>query len=331
MSLKSKIQNPADPLVFYEVIPPRLGADGELESRVELVREVAGLADAINIPEIREETSRGPRRGRLPERMEPRAFAQAIRRACDVETVVNRVTVHESAAEQRRWLREGYQQYGIRNLILVGGESQESAYPGPSVLETASLVGEEGLPFLLGGITIPGRSKEAERILEKRQRGLCFFTTQVLLDSGAIVSLVQALNGLEARLLLSFTPVSHPRDLDFLKWLGVDIPPQLGEEMRQQTDPGTAVERSLALARQILEDVFENLPPRPPALGLQVERITKRNSAAARRMLAELRAFYRRLLQAHYPNPAMGVGARGAVTSDQQIRAATGRERTRTQ
>lgn len=304
MSLKSKIQNPADPVVFYEVIPPRLGADGELESRLELVGEVAGLADAINIPEIRDETRQGPRRLRLPQRMEPREFSRAICAATRVETVINRVTVHDSAAVQRRWLSEGYREYGIRNLILVGGESQEANYPGPSVVETASLVAEQGLPFLLGGITIPGRPQEVERVREKRERGLCFFTTQVLLESQAVVKLVQALEGLPIRILLSFTPVSHPRDLDFLKWLGVDVPAQLAEQVRQQTDPAAAVEQSFALARQILAEVFANLPPRPPALGLQVERITKRNSTAARRMLSELGSFYRELLQTRYPGAA---------------------------
>ena len=308
MSLKSKIGNAAEPIVIYEVIPPRLGAEGELESRLEVVREVAGIADAINIPEIHPETSRGPRPGRLPERMEPRLFAQAIRETCGTETVVNRVTVHVPEAEQRRWLREVYQQYGIRNLILVGGESPDVKYPGPSVVEMASLVQEEGLPLLLGGITIPDRPNEVERVLEKRQRGICFFTTQVLLDSRAAVELIRGLDGREARIVLSFTPLSHPRDLDFLKWLGVEVPAGLAAEIRQQTDPAEAVEKSFALARQILREVFENLPPRPPALGLQVERITKRNSSAALRMLTELGTFYRQLLQERFPATEIGVG-----------------------
>ena len=217
--------------------------------------------------------------------MEPRLFAQAIRETCGTETVVNRVTVHVPEAEQRRWLREVYQQYGIRNLILVGGESPDVKYPGPSVVEMASLVQEEGLPLLLGGITIPDRPNEVERVLEKRQRGICFFTTQVLLDSRAAVELIRGLDGREARIVLSFTPLSHPRDLDFLKWLGVEV-----------------------AAGQILREVFENLPPRPPALGLQVERITKRNSSAALRMLTELGTFYRQLLQERFPATEIGVG-----------------------
>lgn len=297
MSLRAKIENPAEPVVFYEVIPPRADIEGDLEDRLALVREVAGQADAINIPEIREEKRNGPRVSQLPVRIEPRIFAEAIAASTSVETVVNRVTVHESAAEQRRWLRETYGRHGVRDLILVGGESQQNQYPGPSVAETAALAAEENLPYLLGGITIAHRPGEASRVRQKARQGLRFFTTQVLLDSKAIVALLKNLDGLEARVLLSFTPVSDPRDLKFLEWLGVEIPPHFAREIDESATPAEAVERSFDLARRILMEVFKNLPPNAPALGIQVERITKRNSTAAKRMLAELGEFYRSLLR----------------------------------
>jgi 5,10-methylenetetrahydrofolate reductase len=296
LGLNSKIANPAEPVVFYEVIPPRAGIEGELEDRIALVREVAGRIDAINIPEIREELRNGPRSKPLPERIEPRQFARAIATATGADSVVNRVTVHETPAEQRRWLCETHHNYGIGGLILVGGESQENDYPGPGVTQTASLAAEEGLPYLLGGITIPHRPQEEGRVRLKAKHGLRFFTTQVLLDSREIVRLIQSLEGLQARILLSFTPVSDPKDLAFLEWLGVEVPAQFARQVRGAPGPDAAVELSLALARSILKDVFTNLPSQAPPLGLQVERITKRNSAAARRMLAELGDFYRSLL-----------------------------------
>ena len=97
-------------------------------------------------------------------------------------------------------MKEIYHDYGIRNLILVGGESHGIQYPGPSVSEAASLAAQEGREFLLGGITIPSRSREMERIRQKYQHGLRFFTTQVLLDSNDIVDLIQGLNGLDVRI-----------------------------------------------------------------------------------------------------------------------------------
>jgi 5,10-methylenetetrahydrofolate reductase len=315
LSLRSKIANPAEPVVLYEVIPPRVDVEGELADRLALVREVANQVDAINIPEIREEKRNGPREKPMPERIAPRDFAQAIACAIPVETVVNRVTVHESPEEQRRWLCETHRQCGIRDLILVGGESQQHDYTGPSVVQTASMAAEEGLPFLLGGITIPHRPQEASRVRQKVQHGLQFFTTQVLLDSKETIKLLKELDELQVRVLLSFTPVSHPRDLKFLEWLGVEIPSRFARSISTASNPEAAVKQSLALARGILKEVFNSLSPKAPALGIQVERITKRNSAAARWMLSELGEYYRGLMQLRYSAARVGVAPSSARRS----------------
>ena len=148
------------------------------------------------------------------------------------------------------------------------------------------------------------------------ESGLVFFTTQILFDSNDIVWLIQQLNGLEARVFLSFAPVSHPRDLEFLRWLGADIPADLdrfllrGEASdsdsssapaKSASEPGSAgssLDRSLDLAQRILMDVFDNLPPDPPPLGLNVEHINQRNFRPALRMLEHLGSLYTNLVAA---------------------------------
>jgi 5,10-methylenetetrahydrofolate reductase len=290
MNLKAKIQDPAQPVVFYELIPPKAGASAEMETLLELVHGLRGKVDAINIPEIYEESRQGTRGTRLPERVEPRAFAQAIHKAAGMETVVNRVTVVETAERQRRWLRETHEEFGVRNLILVGGESGAKEYPGPSVLRMAETASELG--FFLGGITIPSRSREAARIRRKYEHGLRFFTTQVLFDPNDTVDLLQSLNGLDVRLLLSFAPISNLRDIEFLQWLGVDVPRNIAWAVEQAGEPAKAAERTIALASRILTDIFHDLPAHPPALGINVEQITRRTYGAAQQMLAELSAVY---------------------------------------
>jgi 5,10-methylenetetrahydrofolate reductase len=290
MNLKAKIQDPTQPVIFYELIPPKAGAPAEMETLLELVRGLRGKVDAINIPEVYEESRQGSRGARLPERVEPRVFARAIHKATEMETVVNRVTVLGTAEQQRRWLRETYETYGVRNLILVGGESSAKEYPGPSVLKMAEVAADLG--FFLGGITIPSRSREAARIRRKYAHGLRFFTTQVLFDPNDTVDLLQSLNGLDVRLLLSFAPLSNPRDVAFLEWLGVDVPRNIAWAVEQAGEPAKAAEKTIALASRILTDIFHDLPAHPPALGINVEQITRRTVGAAKQMLAELNAVY---------------------------------------
>lgn len=304
MTLEKKLLSVTAPVTFFEVVPPSAHKPELIERAVEELKKARHLADAINLPEIRDEDRGGPRTQQFVPRVEPRRLGARILRDLESDVVVNRVVVHET--DQLGWFRETYEEYGVRYAVLIGGESSRVRYPGPTVLEAAEQIRSAGLPLCLGGVTIPSRLNEAERIRRKNAAGLVFFTTQVLFDSNDIVWLIQRLNGLEARILLSFAPVSHVRDVEFLRWLGADIPPDLdrfllGRDARAEV-PATAeeisAERSLDLAQRILLDVFDNLPPDPPLLGLNVEHINRRNFAAAVQMLERLGNLYAGLVAA---------------------------------
>jgi 5,10-methylenetetrahydrofolate reductase len=306
MNLKEKLLHPSVPVTFFEMVPPAVGKPESLESAVTEAKKVRPLVDALNLPEIHDEQRGAERTHRFVERLEPRVLAAHIRREVDVEIVLNRCVVYE--ADQLRWFRETREDFGVGHAILVGGESSQVRYPGPSVLEAAEQVRTAELPFSLGGISIPSRLHEAERIRRKQAAGLRFFTTQVLFDSNDIVSLIQQLNGLEARIFLSFAPVSHPRDLEILRWLGADIPADLDRFLLHGEGRGdgsaaaaaeTSFARSLNLAQRILMDVFDSLPPDPPLVGLNVEHINRRNFAPAVRMLERLGPLYANLVAAH--------------------------------
>ncbi len=304
MTLEEKLLNASVPVTFFEVVPPPAGKPEALDAAVEELKKVRHLAEAVNLPDIRDEHRGSSRTERFVPRLEPRILGARILRDLTTDVIVNRVVVHEP--DQEGWFRETQRDFGIRHAILVGGESGKIRYPGPSVLEAAERLKSTGLPLTLGGVTIPSRLNEAERIRRKSAAGLVFFTTQVLFDSNDIVWLIQRLNGLEARVFLSFAPVSHPRDLEFLRWLGADLPPDLdrfllGIEHGRSASPAageTCLERSLDLAQRILMDVFDNLPPDPPPLGLNIEHINRRNFSAAVRMLDRLGSLYANLVAA---------------------------------
>lgn len=304
MSLRDKLLNSNLALTFFEMVPPAADNPSSLETVLGEVRRVQHLVDAINLPEIHDESRASPRTVKFVKRVEPRSLAVRILREVGMEVVVNRCVIYET--DQTRWFRETHIDHGINHVVLVGGESSQVAYPGPSVLEAAEQVRTAGLAICLGGISIPSRLREAERIRQKTSAGLVFFTTQVLFDSNDIVWLIQRLNGLEARIFLSFAPVSHFRDLEFLRWLGADIPGDLDSFLLRggtpsdgsPADKATCFERSLDLAQRILMDVFDNLPPDPPPIGLNIEHINRRNFAPAVKMVERLGDLYANLVAA---------------------------------
>jgi 5,10-methylenetetrahydrofolate reductase len=302
MTLQEKILNPLVPVTLFEVVPPAADQPEAINESITELGRVKPFVDGINIPEIYDEDRGAQRTSKFVPRVEPRLLGSRIQRELGAEVVLNRVVVHDPKPEI--WFRETCVEQGLRQIILVGGESKEVRYPGPNVTETAVLVRREGLPVTLGGITIPSRKNESERIRAKARAGIEFFTSQVLFDSNDVVWLVQRLNGLQARVFLSFAPVSHRRDLQFLRWLGADIPQNLdrfllGSDEGVGAHAPTCLERSLDLAQRILMDVFDNLPPDPPPLGLNIEHINRRNFAPAIKMLDRLGNLYTNLMAQH--------------------------------
>lgn len=305
MSFQEGLLHPGVPMTMFEVVPPAAGKPEATEASLQELRQLRGRVDAINIPEIHDEDRPGERTTKFIERAEPRLLGSRIKHELGIDVVINRVTVHDR--EPECWFRETCRQWDVTNWVLVGGESKTITYPGPNPAEAARLVKSINLPVSLGGITIPSRVNEPERIRKKHSQGVDFFTSQVMFDSNDLVWLIQRLNGVEARIFISFAPISNRRNLDFLRWLGADIPLDLdrfllGSEHGDAAPAETCLERSLNLAQRILMDVFDNLPPDPPPIGLNIEHITAKNFAPALAMLDRLGSLYAGLVAARAQN-----------------------------
>ena len=95
------------------------------------------------------------------------------------------------------------------------------------------------------------------------------------------------------RVLLSFAPVSSKKNIDFLKWLGVEIPKSTEKQLIQKGNKMT--EESLRIAKDILKDILnsnEDLRIKVP-IGLNVEHIMSYNFQYSINMLQELSRIYR--------------------------------------
>ncbi len=305
MRFRDKVRKPKRPVVAYEILPPR-EKDGTLNSYAERISSLLSQThiDAINIPEVHEENARGARPVKNLERAEAREFGRLLQDNVGIEAIVNRVTVHNDLDYQKSWIKETFYDYDIENLILVGGESSDIKYPGPSVNETSEYITRDlnagRFDFFCGGITIPSRKIESVRLLKKGSNGIEFFTTQVLYDGKKIKKMLKYYddvckenNVLPRRILLSFAPVSSKKNIDFLKWLGVEIPSQT--EKRLIGDKKNMSSKSLEIASDILKDILNNneeLGITVP-VGLNVEHIMSYNFQSSINMLQELSRIYR--------------------------------------
>ena len=289
-------------MVVYEILPPR-EKDGTLNSYAANISSLLSQThiDAINIPEVRDEIGRGERPVKNQLRAEPREFGKLLQDIVGIESIVNRVVVHQTLEKEMVWFEETYNKYEIENLITVGGESRNITYPGPSVNEALEAIKQNlTLDVLCGGISIPSREKESRKLIEKSKNGSEFFTTQVLYDSSKIIKMISHYqkrcdeqNTFPRRILLSFAPVSSKKNIKFLKWLGVDIPTDTEKYLNENDQIMT--ERSMEIAINVLNETltFLNENKIVVPIGLNVEHIMSYNFQASIEMLQELARIYR--------------------------------------
>ena len=306
MRFRDKVRRPRRPVVVYEILPPR-EKDGTLNSYAEKISSLLSQThiDAINIPEVHDENERGERPVPNLERAEAREFGRLLQDRVGIEAIVNRVTVHDKFEIQKKWIKETFYDYDIENVILVGGESSKIKYDGPSVNTTSEYITRDlntgRFDLFCGGISIPSRNIESESLLRKGSNGIEFFTTQVLYDSTKINKMLKYYdeiceenNVLPRRVLLSFAPVSSNKNIEFLKWLGVEISSHT--EKRLLDEDSDMTEKSLEIAREILNDVLSNNEKNniKVPIGLNVEHIMSYNFQHSINMLQELSKIYRK-------------------------------------
>jgi 5,10-methylenetetrahydrofolate reductase len=90
------------------------------------------------------------------------------------------------------------------------------------------------------------RGDEHRRMLTKQTRGCSFFISQVIYDVDATRSLISdyfyscADGGLPPRpVIFTLSVCGSMKTLDFLKWLGVDVPRWLENSLQRSPDPLT--------------------------------------------------------------------------------------------
>jgi 5,10-methylenetetrahydrofolate reductase len=285
-SFSEKVKN-QQKVVMYELLPPPKDL-----SRKDLRRSFSLFSkmlhnypvDAINIPEVREETRSGSRQGEEIIKLEPRTVCSYLQKHTDIDFIINRPIVYQPWKTQKKWFNSIHKKFGVKNIILVGGESSKVSYPGLSVTDAAVKITQEYPEVVLGGITIPTRRDESNRVLQKSLSGVTFFTTQIIYESFYIKKFLKDYwelcqkKEIEPKMIfLSFAPISNSADLKLLQWLGVNISKETLEVLT--TGWFGMGWRSLQICQDTLEDILDFVSKqkiRIP-LGLNIEHLNRHN------------------------------------------------------
>jgi hypothetical protein len=286
VEITARIRSGQGDFVLFAITPPRRSTPA---ARLpEIARATVERLDHLDLDglvlyDIDDERSRNPAERPFPfsPTVDPSEYRSDHLEAWRTPIIVYRAVGKYQPDELRRWLTE---QDPRRTLtVLVGAASSGTTAP-VSLAHAQALRAELNPELLLGGVAIPERHSRREnehlRLIAKQESGCRFFVSQVVYDLNAAKNLVSDYRyECESRglapvpMVFTFSVCGSMKTLEFLRWLGVDVPRWIENDLRHSTDTlAASLEQAEATAVELIDFCRRLEVP----LGLNVESVSIR-------------------------------------------------------
>ena len=286
MDIATRIRSGHGDFLLFAITPPR--ASTQAERLAEIAQATIERLDPLDLDglvlyDIDDETSRNPVERPFPfsPTVDPSAYRAENLRAWRTPAIVYRAVAKYQREELRTWLSE---QDPSRTLtVLVGAASKGAASP-LCLADAQALRAEVNPELLLGGVVIPERHSRREdehlRLLAKQEAGCQFFVSQVVYDLNAAKNLVSdyryecASRGVTpVPIVFTFSVCGSMKTLEFLRWLGVDVPRWIENDLRHAANPlAASVEQAELTAAELIDFCRRLAVP----VGINVESVSIR-------------------------------------------------------
>ncbi|SHK16814.1 Methylenetetrahydrofolate reductase [Pseudonocardia thermophila] len=287
-ALRERLAAGSGEFLFFAVTPPRLATPPEQAQQIADVTmdRLRPLdLDGLLLYDIDDESDRTDQERPFPflPTMDPADFLERHLTSWPTPAIVYRVVGKHAEPELTRWLSA---QDPDRVLsVFVGASSSDQ--PVATSLRRAQQLRAAVAPHLgLGGVAIPERhtrrGDEHARLLAKQAAGCSFFVTQIVHDVGAAKNLVSDYvhacaerEVAPAPVVFTLTVVGSPKTLEFLQWLGVDVPRWMRNDLLRSED---LLAESFAQARATALDLVAYCRRLGVPFGVNVESISNRRA-----------------------------------------------------
>jgi hypothetical protein len=253
-------------VVLFSVTPPRRSTPAERLpeiARATTDRLRALDLDGLILYDIDDESARNPVERPFPfsPTVDPAVYRAEHLDGWGTPAVVYRAVGKYTRDDLADWVAA---QDPARTLTVLVGAASRGATPAVSLAEAQALCADLNPDLLLGGVAIPERHSRREnehlRLIAKQRAGCRFFVTQVVYDLNAVKDLVSdyryecAAQGLApVPIVFTFSVCGSMKTLEFLRWLGVDVPRWIENDLRHATDPlAASSEQAVATATELV-------------------------------------------------------------------------------
>ena len=249
MDLISRIDAGQGEFLLFALTPPRLATDRERAQEIADVTVARLLPiglDGLILYDIDDEAERNPDERPFPfmPTLDPADVRAKHLQSGPAPVIVYRAVSKYAPDDLRAWMSA---QDPERVMTVLVGAPSSGAQVRTSLRDAQALRQEVNPGLLLGGVAIPERhtrrDDEHQRLLAKQDAGCRFFVTQVVYDVNAAKSLVSdyhyacdARGIAPAPFVFTFSVCGSMKTLEFLRWLGVDVPRWIENDLRHAAD-----------------------------------------------------------------------------------------------
>ncbi len=285
--LKDKIRSSQGGILFYGMTPPKVQhSEEELQTiakkHIERVKDLD--IDGLVLYDIQDESDRTDMQRPFPfmQTLDPCVYAQNYLDApLKFPVVIYKAVGKYDKEEFKEWLQN--RRGKNFHTVFVGAASKDTKVT-IGMQEAYALKKEICEDVVLGGIMIPERHMfkhdEHLRVFSKIEQGCEFFVSQCVYD---LMAAKKFLDDYEAYakendkplvpIIFTITPCGSVKTLEFMKWLGINIPDYLEEKLKNSED---ILHDSLKLSRDIFEILYFYAKGKGIPVGCNVESVAIR-------------------------------------------------------
>ncbi len=286
VDLTARISSGQGDFVLFAITPPRQSTPAERLphiARATIDRLSSLDLDGLVLYDIDDESSRNPVERPFPfsPTVDPSAYRLGHLQSWRAPVIVYRAVGKYQREDLRSWIAD---QDPRDTLTVMVGAASSDATPAVPLAVAQAMRADLNPDLLLGGVAIPERHSRREnehlRLIAKQAAGCRFFVTQVVYDLNAAKNLVSDYSyECEARglapvpIVFTFSVCGSMKTLEFLRWLGVDVPRWIENDLRHATNPLAASLEQAATTAVELVDYCRRLGV---PFGLNVESVSIR-------------------------------------------------------
>ncbi|MFD2148267.1 methylenetetrahydrofolate reductase [Mucilaginibacter antarcticus] len=282
----NKIQTGESGILIYGITPPKSETSperiGEIAEKT-IARLIPLDIDALIVYDVQDESARTVEERPFPflKALDPFEFAGKYLQDLKIPKIIYRPAGKFSKEELSAWLDELHNNSFYP--VFVGVPAPD--FPVRTTLpEAYQIWSKHQETSVVGAVTIPERhavlKDEDQRILDKATCGVSYFISQCVFNVEYAKQVIEDLsqtctkdNKKFPTIIFTLTACGSPKTLTFMEWLGIHIPEELKEELKNAE---SMLERSVEVCLNIARELIDFCAERSIPFGFNIESVAIR-------------------------------------------------------